>query len=266
MKQDAMLIIVGDQSLFKSSVFQKLAFGKDFFTESITVSDLADGKKAVEKSMGKWIAEIKELNGLRRVDVEALKSFLSIQTDRHRLPYGHRAVDLPRLTMYVGTSNPRDILTDPTGNRRYWILEAVKGSLNFDPNQLWGEAVATLKTETTWLSYEDEIIVEELRRPYFLEDPLTPEIQRYLQILLPSDWYNRKSEERMSILTFSGGTEKRRYISVIEIWCECLQRKKADITPRDQVRFGNLLTHLFPKQPKKKESDVAYGRITTVSL
>lgn len=47
----------------------------------------------------------------------------------YRAPYGRTSVDRPRIATFVGTTNDDDILQDPTGNRRYIIVDFTKFDL-----------------------------------------------------------------------------------------------------------------------------------------
>ena len=48
-------------------------------------------KTAAEKLQGYWILEIGELAGLKKAEVETLRSFLSRQNDIYRAAFGKRA-------------------------------------------------------------------------------------------------------------------------------------------------------------------------------
>lgn len=78
-KFDYVLILNGDQGIGKSTFFSKLA-GK-WFSDSLTISDMRD-KAAAEKLQGYWILELGELAGLRKMDVETVKSFITRTDDK----------------------------------------------------------------------------------------------------------------------------------------------------------------------------------------
>ena len=52
----------------------------------MTIADMKD-KSAAEKLQGIWIMELSELAGIRKVEVETVKSFLSRMDDQYRAPY-----------------------------------------------------------------------------------------------------------------------------------------------------------------------------------
>lgn len=137
-KFEYVLILEGLQGAGKSSAARILS--DPWFSDSqIRVDD----KDAVVNMQGIWVYELGELSTMTRSEVNAMKQFISVQTDRLRLPYGHRSISLPRKTIFIGTTNDRQYLKDKTGNRRYWpvkIKELDRAALIRDRDQLMAEA------------------------------------------------------------------------------------------------------------------------------
>ena len=113
-KFDHMLVLEGPQGIGKSSIFEILAGG--YFGEL----NKFDGKEPAEKLAGRWVIEVGELAGLRKSDVETVKSFLTCRVDRYRPAYGRYVIDVPRTCVFGGTTNADQYLNDATGNRRFW--------------------------------------------------------------------------------------------------------------------------------------------------
>lgn len=63
--------------------------GKDWYSESLKVSDMKD-KTAAEKLLGSWVIEISEMDGMNTTKADTLKSFLSAQQDKYRPAYGRK--------------------------------------------------------------------------------------------------------------------------------------------------------------------------------
>lgn len=142
-KFDEMLVLEGPQGSGKSSLLARLAVHDDWFSDDLPLN--ADTKRQMEALAGKWIVEAGELKGMRRGDVEALKSFLSRQYDRARMAYGREPTEQPRQCVIIGTTNSREYLRDGTGNRRFWPVLAGEIDLELlgrDRDQLWAEAAA----------------------------------------------------------------------------------------------------------------------------
>lgn len=141
-KFDEMPVFESQQGLEKSTMLATLAVNPDWFSDDLPLG--ADSKKMIEHLRGRWIVEAAELKGMRKADVEHLKSFLSRQRDRARMSYDRTMTELPRQCIVVGTTNHKEYLRDLTGNRRYWPVEVGAFDLEAikrDRDQLWAEAL-----------------------------------------------------------------------------------------------------------------------------
>ena len=126
-KFDTMLVLNGPQGIGKSTLISRLA--GEWFSDSLNLSDTKD-KTAAEKLQGYWILEIGELAGLRKAEVETLRSFLSRQNDIYRAAFGRRATPHPRQCIFFGTTNAESgYLRDTTGNRRFWPVKTPGGGI-----------------------------------------------------------------------------------------------------------------------------------------
>lgn len=189
-KVDTVPVLVGGQGHRKSSGWRALC-GDDWFGEGHL--DFQDPKACVEKLLGKWIYEMSEMTSLHRATREAVKGFVSGQTDTVRFAYDKHARNVQRGFVLVGTGNEDKFLSDPTGNRRFWPvrlrengdeLMLVKRSLECakwaraNRDQLWAEAYAAWQGgEQWWLTPEQEIkiakpIQEQARVEHEWEDPV----------------------------------------------------------------------------------------------
>lgn len=148
-KMDTMLVLVGHQGAGKST-FVPALFGKEFTSE-----DLADikSKDAMIGLAGKWAIEVAELDKMLRTDPETVKAFVSRCVDPYRAPYERVSTDHPRQCVYVGTTNRDDFLRDPTGERRYWIVDVRKtGGVNLPVvralrDTMWADAYRLAKLD-----------------------------------------------------------------------------------------------------------------------
>jgi hypothetical protein len=70
------------------------------------------------------VYEIAELDSLTsKKEAGVLKALLSSDTDAFRPPYAKGIGRYPRPSVLVGTCNRDDFLNDPTGSRRFWIID-----------------------------------------------------------------------------------------------------------------------------------------------
>ena len=150
-KFDTMLVLNGPQGIGKSTLISRLA--GEWFSDSLNLSDTKD-KTAAEKLQGYWILEIGELAGLRKAEVETLRSFLSRQNDIYRAAFGRRATPHPRQCIFFGTTNAESgYLRDTTGNRRFWPVKTPGGGAKHsweltheDISQIWAEVLVLVET------------------------------------------------------------------------------------------------------------------------
>lgn len=93
--------------------------------------------------------------------VNGVKGLITMRHDTVVLPYAKSAVTLPRRCIMLATVNPESggYLTDSTGNRRYWPVEATKIDLDgilAKRDQLWAEAMHRYRAGERWWLDGDE--------------------------------------------------------------------------------------------------------------
>lgn len=159
-KVDTMPILEGPQGLKKSTALRVL-YGDEFFADEL--SDIGS-KDAMMEMQGVWGLEIQEMHRFSAAETNAVKKFLTRQTDRFRPPYGRSVIEAPRRVVLAGTINPEGnaYLRDPTGARRFWPLECGRkldiDSLEKDRDQLWAEAMHLYHAKTAWWVQDDELV------------------------------------------------------------------------------------------------------------
>jgi predicted P-loop ATPase len=155
-KFDEMLVLESVQGLNKSQALRLLAVRDEWFSDDLPL--YAEGREVIERTRGRWIIEAAELHGMKKGEVEHLKSFLSRQIDRARLVWHHVVTEAPRQCVIVGTTNAERYLKDMTGNRRFWPVKVELFDLDrlrADRDQLWAEAaMAEAKGESIRLAKE----------------------------------------------------------------------------------------------------------------
>jgi hypothetical protein len=160
-KLDSTLVLESRQQGIGKSLFcADLAGAPDLFTDQELLA--LDNKGQQELLQGKWIAEIAELAGLRKADLQKVKAFLTRTTDRARPAYGRVVVERPRRGIQIATTNEREYLRDETGNRRLWpvkILRYDRQEFQRDREQLLAEAAHYEATEES-LYLPDEVAAD----------------------------------------------------------------------------------------------------------
>ena len=253
-KFDSVVVLNGPQGMGKSSFFAKL--GGKWFSDSLTISDMKD-KAAPEKLQGYWILELGELAGLKKMDVETVKAFITRQDDKFRHSYGYSVEDHPRQCIIVGSTNNGDgFLRDVTGNRRFWPVTCTANSphrpweVESVVPQLWAEAWQLYKNgEKLFLTPEEEKQAEMEQTAALESDVREGMIAEYLNTLLPEDWDKMDLAERRGFLRgdqFTGGnrtgTIQRTTVCAVEIWAECFGKDPSTIKRSDTYDiFGMLM-------------------------
>ena len=126
-------IFVGAQGAGKSAYLKHLLPARSGWYGN-TVDLAADVKNLVEQLQGVAIAEVGEMAGLRRADVENVKATITRSVDQIRLAFRPDPELYPRRAVFVGTANPGGTIVpnDLSGNRRFVPID-LKGDPSPDP-------------------------------------------------------------------------------------------------------------------------------------
>lgn len=142
------LVFVGTQGIGKTSFVRWLMPRRELVLTGSSID--ANNKDSVMKNTTVAIVELGEFSRTMRNDIEALKAFITNNSDVYRKPYGRSVRCYPRRTSFIATINDDDFLTDMSGNRRFWVIpvkEINLEQLNTMPAEaLWSAAVALEKS------------------------------------------------------------------------------------------------------------------------
>jgi predicted P-loop ATPase len=256
-KFDSILVLNGPQGVGKSTLIAKL--GGEWFSDSLSLSDTKD-KTAAEKLQGYWILEIGELAGLKKAEVETLRSFLSRQNDIYRASFGKRATPHMRQCVFFGTTNAeKGYLRDTTGNRRFWPVKTPGGgelrSWQLTENevlQIWAEVLVHVKAgEKLYLDSHIEEQAKGEQREAMESDEREGLVRDYLETLLPENWAKLDLYQRRSFLNGNEfgenqleGTVKRTSVSNMEIWCECFGNERSKLKRLDSSEISTIMAKI----------------------
>ena len=271
-KFDSMLVLNGPQGVGKSTLIAKLA--GEWFSDSLNLSDTKD-KTAAEKLQGYWILEIGELAGLRKAEVETLRSFLSRQNDIYRAAFGKRATPHLRQCVFFGTTNAESgYLRDTTGNRRFWPVKTPGGGKKHswelteeDIRQIWAEVLVYVEQgEKLYLDASMETLAKAEQREAMESDEREGLVRLYLDTLLPEDWSGMDIFERRNFLHGSDfgpaqrqGTVRRTSVSSMEIWCECFGKDRSNLRRSDSNEITGILKRIGWQRAESKVRIPLYG-------
>lgn len=256
-KFDSVLILNGPQGIGKSTLFAKLA--GVWFSDSLTLADMRD-KSGSEKLQGYWILELGELAGMKKADVETVKSFLSRVDDKYRASYGISVESHLRQCVIVGSTNTENgFLRDITGNRRFWPVRVYGQSVK-KPWQLMADEVAQIWTEAVLVYHAgeelylegDAAVMAVSEQVEAMEtDDREGLVRTYLDTLLPENWDSMSLYDRRNFLNGSEfgsvnhvGTVKRTTVCNMEIWCECFGRDSSALKKMDSFEISGIMKNM----------------------
>jgi len=234
-KVDTSLVLVGAQGARKSSFFR--ALGGEWFAD--TAIDL-ESKDAMQQVNAAWIYELGEIDHVTsRAHAGRIKSFMTSQQDKYRLPFGRSISTVLRSNVIVGTTNEAQFLMDPTGARRFWCVTV--GRIDVDAvqsarDQLWAEAVAAYKAgEQWWLDESLEVDHREAAETFAVVDP----------------W------EEIVRAAIAADTEP---ITARSVLVDILKIEPGRIRKADEMRLGNVLRRLGYERQVVRSPD-GVGRV-----
>ena len=279
-KYDVMPVLVGGQGRYKSTTLSIL--GGEWFSDSLRTFE---GQKAEEQLRGVWLIEISELQAFDRSTVEAVKAFLSKQSDRYRPAYGRLLRDFPRQCVFFGTTNTPDFLRDNTGGRRFWPIDcdvqkrtkSVANDLPNERDQIWAEAMARWRLgERLYLTGDVEQAAIQSQEDHRELDAWEGLLTAFIAKPVPEDWddetkwtLNRRRAFLHSELQTGDVTPpllvERSRVSATEFLCEMLNFDPRNLSKQDTTRVGKILRGLHGWEPRQGTIPI-YGKVRYYTL
>lgn len=251
-KFDSILILVGEQGTYKSTFVKKL--GMDWFSDTFTT---VQGKEAFEQIQGAWIVEVAELSGLKKAEIETIKHYISKREDSFRPAYGRVVETYKRQCVFFGTTNSKDFLRDPTGNRRFMPVDVnysnstksvVNDLTDSEIGQIWAEAYKLYTAgEPLYLVGDEDIIAKIEQDKHAEADERKGIVEEYLNRKYPEKWEIMDLSDRRIWLDdplSQEGTIQKDFVCVAEIWCECLGKDKTDMSRYNTREINDILKAL----------------------
>ena len=270
-KYDNMPTLTGPQGMGKSTFIDKLS--KGWFSDNLATMK---GKEAAELIQGVWHIEIGELNATRKSDIDLVKAFLSRQYDIYRVAYAKNTSRFPRQCVFWGTTNDSQFLRDPTGDRRTYPIDCYVNEpkkdiwmdlIDDEVDQIWAESYAKFTSgESIYLTGEAYEISEQKQLEHKEDTPLHGLIMGYLDAMYPSNWEELSVRERVDFIANRDIEEfneikltyKKDRVCILEVWCELLGKKAADLKPINSREINDILRSLPDWEVQK--SPMRFGR------
>ena len=191
----------GRQSRYGNSMvpllISKQGYNKSTFCKSLLPPELQWGytdnlvlseKKSVLQAMSQFLlVNLDEFNQISpKVQEGFLKNLIQLASVKVKRPYGKHVEDFPRLASFIATSNVVDLLSDPSGNRRFIGVELtgpidVCYPINYP--QLYAQAITLLdQKEHYWLDEQQTRLVMESNKKFQLRFPEEMYFAEYFEI------------------------------------------------------------------------------------
>lgn len=181
-----LLILIGDQGIGKTRWMNKLIPDKwnALFAEKSSFNFTNNDDKLL--TCEKVIILMDELAPLLndKTTNEQLKGFLSQKTFNIRVAYGRFNEAFYKIASFIGTSNHSEIITDPTGSRRFWPIEitGVDYTHKVNMDQLWAQVYQLWRNkEQHWLSFEDQAALNKYNQEFTKFHPYEEYINRFIE-------------------------------------------------------------------------------------
>ena len=152
-------LLVGPQGCGKSTWCRNLLPPslRMYYTDSIDFSNKRDAELMLTRFA---LINIDEFDSVSSAYQSFLKNVLQKPVVNARQPFKRSIQALHRYASFIATCNNYDLLTDPTGSRRFICIEisgTIDNSTSINYEQLYAQAVAALKNgERYWFTSEEE--------------------------------------------------------------------------------------------------------------
>ena len=168
------VLVSSEQGLGKSTFCRSLLPDslRVYYLDNLNLAPGASPEKKLVKSGLINLDEFDKVSEKRQPDLKNLLQMISVPVYRgKRLGY----VTEPRLASFIATTNSRQILSDPTGSRRFLCVEVTQMISNegIEHKQLYAQLKQeVLNGERDYLNKEEEKEVQRRNKAYYRQSPL----------------------------------------------------------------------------------------------
>lgn len=168
-------ILIGGQG-YRKSTFCRIILPpelQNFFTDSIDFRTKIEAERSLSRFL---LVNIDEYDQLSERQITFIKHLFQKPSTNIRRMRSETIGTQRRYASFIATSNQHEVLSDPTGNRRYICVEVyapinTEQSINYA--QLYAQAKhLILNGERYWLNDEDEALIRKCNTRFEVESPL----------------------------------------------------------------------------------------------
>ena len=185
----APLLVSDEQGLGKSTFCRALLPPQlqAYYTDSV---DLAHPDKVERQLTEMGLLNLDEFDRIPEKKHPLLKNLMQLSALNLRKAYRRHSQALPRIASFIGTSNSRELLSDPSGSRRF-ICVLVKhpiDSTGIDHAQIYAQLKAELENgERYWFSHGEENALRLHNAAFYRIYPAGEVLRRYYRAAQPGE-------------------------------------------------------------------------------
>ena len=230
-------------------LISKQGYNKSTFCRSLVPPELQWGyndnlvlseKRQVLQAMCQaLLLNLDEFNQISpQVQQGFLKNIIQLPSVKMKPPYGSHVQEFPRMASFIATSNMEDILSDPSGNRRFLGVE-LTGPIDVSqlPNyeQLYAQALAALQVgEKTYFDAEQTKLIMASNRKFEVISPVDQYFNLYFDL--------------------TDDVKQGEYLTAAEIFQELKSHIGSSVKLSNLISFGRKLSQM-PSIHRKRFND-----------
>ena len=230
-------------------LISKQGYNKSTFCRSLVPPELQWGyndnlvlseKRQVLQAMCQaLLLNLDEFNQISpQVQQGFLKNIIQLPSVKMKPPYGSHVQEFPRMASFIATSNMEDILSDPSGNRRFLGVE-LTGPIDVSqlPNyeQLYAQALSALQAgEKTYFDAEQTKLIMASNRKFEVISP----VDQYFNL-----YFDLTDDAKLG-----------EYLTAAEIFQELKSHIGSSVKLSNLISFGRKLSQM-PSIHRKRFND-----------
>ena len=206
-------------------------------------------KRQVYQAMAQFmVINLDEFNQISpQVQQGFLKNLIQLPTLKYKPPYSSHVMEFPRLASFIATSNITDILTDPSGNRRFIGVELtgpIDVSVRPNYQQLFAQALTALHNgEKGYFDAEQVKLIMKNNCQFEVAEPIDQYFQLYFDLV-----ENEKEGEYLTAAEIFDYLKKQIGSSLKVNSLMGFGRKLANMSELKHKRFADGMKYLVKKK------------------
>ena len=200
---------------------------------------LSEKRQVLQAMCQSLVINLDEFNQISpQVQQGFLKNIIQLPSVKIKPPYGSHVQEFPRMASFIATSNMEDILSDPSGNRRFLGVE-LTGPIDVSqrPNyeQLYAQALSALRAgEKTYFDVEQTRLIMANNRKFEVVSPVDQYFDLYFDL--------------------TDDAKQGEYLTAAEIFQELKSHIGSSLKLNSLIAFGRKLSQM-PTIHRKRFND-----------